>query len=231
MELLSEAAKSHSTLDLLAKLQQVLEYLSIPGTVLDYLPAKDSISLRHMGVLDLHFEAAAQQAVELMLGSSSFSSSGSTGSSSSAFFCVRMREEVSSHYDLPVFALSGGNLSKWRRSVSPAAGPGANFTAGHPAQAVELPQGQSGTSSSSSVGGSIRARDMVKAPAEYGKGVSAKEHSSLFERITSALRSAVAEVPINGRTGVLKVTTFKAFFANVDDASDSLSSSVWAIWW
>lgn len=230
MELLSDAAKSNSTLDLLDKLQQLLDFLNIPGPVLEYLPTKDSISLRHMGVLDLHLEAAAQGAVDLMLGSSSFSSSGSTGSSSSAFFCVRMKEEVSSHYDLLVFALTGGNLPKRRYSSATSSHPRADFTAGLPAQAVQLLQGESGTSSSSSAG-SIRARDMVKAPAEYGKGVSSKEHTMLFARITAALRRAVAEVPVNGRTSVLKVTTFKAFFANVDDASESLSSSVWAVWW
>lgn len=224
MELLSEAAKSHSTQDLLVKLQQLLDFLAIPGPVLEYLPAKDNITLRHMGVLDLHVEAAAQHAVDLMLGSSSFSSSGSTGSSSAAFFCVRLKEEVSSHYDLLVFALSGGNLSRWNKNSF-----ATTFTAGLQAQAMQLLDDTNGSSSASSVE-SIRARDMVKAPAVYGKGVG-REHSSLFKRITKVLGSALEQVPIDGKTGVMKVSTFIAFFANVDDASESLSSCVWAVWW
>lgn len=224
MELLSEAAKSYSTQDLLVKLQQLLDFLAIPGPVLEYLPAKDNITLRHMGVLDLHVEAAAQHAVDLMLGSSSFSSSGSTGSSSAAFFCVRLKEEVSSHYDLLVFALSGGNLSRWNKNSF-----ATTFTAGLQAQAMQLLDDTNGSSSASSVE-SIRARDMVKAPAVYGKGVGG-EHSSLFNRITKVLGSALEQVPIDGKTGVMKVSTFRAFFANVDDASESLSSCVWAVWW
>jgi hypothetical protein len=228
VELLSDAAKSYSTHDLLDKLQQLLDFLNIPGPVLEYLPAKDNITLRHMGVLDLHVEAAAQHAVDLMLGSSSFSSSGSTGSSGVAFFTVRLKEEVSSHYDLMVFALSGGNFSKWSK------GSRSDFRAGLPAQALQLLDGTSSTSGSSDGASSVesvRARDMVKAPALYGKGVASKEHSSLFKRITKVLGSALEQVPIDGRTGVMQVSTFKAFFANVDDASESLSSYVWAVWW
>ena len=88
MELLADAAKSHSTQDLLRQLQQLLDLLNVPGPVSKYLPAMNTIPLQHVSVLDLHVEAAAQHAVDLMLGSSVFSNT----SNGAAFFTVHLNE-------------------------------------------------------------------------------------------------------------------------------------------
>jgi hypothetical protein len=143
VQLLSDAAKSHSTPDLLHKLQQLLDFLNIPGPVSKYLPDMGSIPFQHLSVLDIYIEEAAAHAVDLMLRSSMFSNTSSTGSSGAAFFSVFLKEEVSSHYELVVYALSGGRLSAWPKGSTE------NFMAYSNVQAVQLPEGANGASSGS----------------------------------------------------------------------------------
>jgi hypothetical protein len=69
-------------------------------------------------VLDLHIKAAEHHAVDLMLGSSIFTSQASTGTSGAAFFCIHLQEGVSSHYEPLVYALSSPRLSRWSRGSS-----------------------------------------------------------------------------------------------------------------
>ncbi len=81
----------------------------------------------------MHLEAAAQQAVGLMLGSSVFSSSSSgTRTYGSAFFFLRVNEKVSRHYEVKVYALSGSDLIKWPKGSTD------YFDAGASVQANEL---------------------------------------------------------------------------------------------
>jgi len=226
VQLLSDAAKSHNTRDLLDLLQQLLDFLNLPGPVSRYLPRKDNIPLQHLGVLDMHVEAAALHAVNLMLGSSVFSSSASTGSNGAAFFCVRLKEEVSTHYEVLVYAMSGGDLHKWPKGDN-------DFAAGTQVIAVPLPAAPSGTeasSSSSSSGGSIKATEMVGSPYVYGVDVSGKVHRLLSERISTVLRGALAQVPFRGSTGAgLQQMAFTAYWSK--EIVYHKASCVRAVWW
>jgi hypothetical protein len=221
VQLLSDAAKSHSTPDLLDKLQQLLHFLNIPGPIRKYLPVKDNITLRHLSVLDLYIEEAAQQAVDLMLGSSLFSSTSSTGSTGAAFFTVRLKEDVSSHYQVLVYALTGGLLPAWPKGSTAA------FSTGDHIQSVQLPEGTSSSSSSiSSRAGSFKAVDLEKSPAVHGNAVSDTNYRDLYERISVGVSKAVAQVPLRGSTGGLQSCTFTASFSY-----PFTDTRAWAVWW
>jgi hypothetical protein len=61
---LSQPGSSNSTLYL--KLDQLLVYLNLPGSVLDWIPVK-AMTLRHAKPMQFYYKAAAMQAVEDML--------------------------------------------------------------------------------------------------------------------------------------------------------------------
>lgn len=207
MDLLSTAAKSYITMDLFDKLQQLLDFLNIPGPVSKYLPAKDSIPLRHIGVLDLHVEAAARRAVNLILDSSIHTNGAS-------FLCVRLGQKVRSHYEVIVYALSGVSLSSWPKGSS------AEFYAGYDVQAVCLPAG------TSSAGGSVPVVEMLYA-GKYGTDV--KVEKALSERINTILHRTIKQVPINGKTGALKTQIIQAKFNSL--SRSAMSADVQVFWW
>jgi hypothetical protein len=218
VELLCTAAASYGSQGLVEKLQQLLDFLNLPGPVSKYLPAMNTIPLRHVGVLDLHIEAAAQKTVNLMLGSALYNKR--------ACFCtVRLRQEASSHYDVVVYALSGGCLHAWLR------GPTADFwSAGMNVKAVQLPVDPS------SANGSMEAATMLCTPSQYGTNV--KDETPLFERINTVLSNALSKVPLNSRTGALHSTTFRANFEYVGKRGrrpirnwETVAGCVWAVWW
>lgn len=213
MEVLSTAAASYGSQGLVEKLQQLLDFLNLPGPVSKYLPAMNTIPLRHVGVLDLHIEAAAQKAVDLMLGSAVYNKG-------ACFFTVRLRQEASSHYDVVVYALSGGCLHAWPR------GPTADFwSVGMNVKAVQLPVDLS------SANGSMEAATMLRSPSQYG--TTAKDETPLFERINTVLSNALSNVPLNSKTGALHSTTFTANFQYTGRSgySKSVAGCVWAVWW
>ena len=213
MDLLSTAAKSYITMDLFDKLQQLLDFLNIPGPVSKYLPAKDSIPLRHIGVLDLHVEAAARRAVNLILDSSIHTNGAS-------FLWVRLGQgvhgqKVRSHYEVIVYALSGGRLSKWPKGSS------AEFDADCDVQAVRLPAG------TSSAGGSVPVYyvgEMLQA-AKYG--IDVKVEKALSERINTILHRTIEQVPVNGKTGALKTQIIKVTCS----LRSGQSADVHVFWW
>jgi hypothetical protein len=225
--LLSDATRLHNSRDLLERLQQLLDFLNLPGPVSKYLPPKDGLPLRYMGILDLHIEAAAQHAVDLMLSSSL--SAGDASTLQAAFFCVQVppEEDTNTHYKPVIYSLSGyytpNILARWPKGSSAA------FTAGDGVQAVQLPTGSGiGGITSSSNAGRIRAQDLIWSSAKYGQRVSKASHTMLFERISTVLSRELAQVPCNGRTGALQSCSFTAHF---DQLHADCASSVWAIWW
>jgi hypothetical protein len=197
-------------MDMFDKLQQLLDFLNIPGPVSKYLPAKDTIPLRNIGVLDLHVEVAARRVVDLILNCSMHTNG-------AAFFSVRFSQEVSSHYEMMVYALRGGKLSSWPKGST------AEFGAGFHLEAVRLPVG------TTSAGASIPVVDMLQ-DAKYGTYV--KVENSLFKRINTVLHRTLGQVPVDGKTGALKTDIITAKFSTCTRRSFSdLSGKVRVIWW
>lgn len=71
LDLLSKLLQTHSVAELLDNLQRLIDYLLLPGTLSSYLPPKSKITLRHIGVLDLHchmrYAAAVRTAVDCIM--------------------------------------------------------------------------------------------------------------------------------------------------------------------
>jgi hypothetical protein len=188
-----------------------------------------------MGILDLHIEAAAQHAVNLMLSSSL--SAGDASTLQAAFFCVQVppEEDTNTLYKPVIYSLSSyytpNILARWPTwSLGALKGSSAAFTASDGVQAVQLPTGSGiGGITSSSNAGRIRALDLMRSSAKYGQRVSKASHTMLFERISTVLSRELAHVPCNGRTCALQSCSFTAHFDHLHEAN--YASSVWAIWW
>lgn len=74
LELLSELLCQHTAKEVHATLAALLEYLLLPGTVSDWLPAPSAIPLKYAGVLDLHMYPLASQVADAIVASLPFSS-------------------------------------------------------------------------------------------------------------------------------------------------------------
>ena len=209
VDLLEFAAKSYSVPSLLDKLQQLLEFLNLSGPVSKYLPApRNSITLQPLHLLDLHREAAARHAVDLMLGSvfSSSSSSSSTGSNNRSLFCVFVKDskEVISPYELVVYSLKGAGLQNMPKMCHVM---GVDLTSSDPfsavtgrdrLRAVPLPEG---TGSTSINGWDLQYQDSTDANRMSHFSVSPTSHKLLLERISEILHSTVTQMQLRGDKG------------------------------
>jgi hypothetical protein len=216
MDLLEFAAKSYSAPDLLDKLQQLLEFLNLSGPVSKYQPApRNSITLQPLHLLDLHREAAARHAVDLMLGSVFSSSSSSRvlhGNNERSFFCVFVKDskEVISPYELVVYSLKGARLQNMPTMCHVMGVDLTSMTYHIPERlrAVPLPEG---TGSTSINGWDLQYQDSTDANRMSHFSVSPTSHKLLLERISAILHSTVTQMQLRGDKGAV-ISTFTADF-------------------
>lgn len=92
---LSSLLRQHTAADLYDKLKSLIDYLLLPGPVSKYLPKSKEVPLMHASVLGLHYEAAADAAVQTMLSSTAFNSSKYSKKINTAVFylCVQHNDD------------------------------------------------------------------------------------------------------------------------------------------
>jgi hypothetical protein len=221
MHLLNYAAdsESYNTTDLLTKLQQLLDFLSLPGPVSNYLPAKDTgIPPRPLRLdpWDLHVEAAAQNAVDLMLSSPEFGSRRS-------FFCVMVNKEVSSHYELLVYSLTGGDLHILPRMCNVSHIDLTSSGLGG-VMASPLPEHAGGATIKL---WDLAYHDILDATRMTHCGVSPTSHKLLSARISAILSSALAKMRCRGNTDAV-TSTFTARFSWAQRVR-GIHTAIWAV--
>jgi len=72
LEFLSQLLSQHKPRDVSSTLQTLPDYLGLPGSPSDYLPAEDQIPLQHAGVLDLHVYPMASTVTQQIMDSLPF---------------------------------------------------------------------------------------------------------------------------------------------------------------
>lgn len=234
----------HTTADLYDKLKDLIDYLLLPGPVTKYLPSQQQVPLRYARALDLHYQAAANNAVEAILSSTVFSNPGickDIGENRAAFFYLPMlcgSDAISEGevVNVQVYAVGDTALSRWKPPAASAsttssslAGPAAggtapvNFIMTYAADVIQLPQSPNSTTQRlCNILSGARAGNPVAIPLD---------HAQLVPMIQLGLEKGLAAANLELDAGGSSMMTVTHITASLPIGQYSETLPLWVVHW
>jgi len=237
---LSRLLTQHTTADLYDRLKDLIDYLLLPGSVTKYLPARQQVPLLHASALDLHYQAAANSAVETMLLSTAFSNAEicrDIGTQRAAFFYLTMEPDSRNLVQVQVYAVGDSVLHSWKPPPNTVWDTEAAVTA---AAATAQSQRQLLTLSSSAVALKLQESSSSRPSQFYNlvsSGGATKDCSTqLTSMVQSRLTTAVAAARATGiaSSTVLQVCPIKVAATSEyrsHGSSNTRAVPVWVLYW
>lgn len=219
--------------DLLWRLTELLDYLALPGPMMEWMPPPSAVPLRHVGVLELRREAstmavvAARDAVNVMLGSVAYATD---------FGCGDVNKEcrTAAFYitepDQPV-----GKAPLFRRLHVFALPLPHNFPATQPSFMYGSRRWGGYYPGSTTA---VLVSDQVHKPSaqlcniikESGQGIGKDSQPVLHDALCAELSAAIRSIPMNGRAAKLHGESAQVQFGQ-GYHNDRCNIPVWYVWW
>lgn len=188
------------------QIKALVDYLGLPEPLNKLLPPCSTLTLQHLPVLDLHYLAMTNQAVELMLSSPlAFQSYNgvNTWPANAAYFYLRAQKDGACPVGVDVYAVGGGTLAD--PSNNPAAWtPDAegrySISIGYDVSAMKLSGLHSTPLGTSALASSTSLQAVCTANAGYNSDISPVDQC-FGHYIEAALKAAISGIALSSLSG------------------------------